>query len=85
MTANEVMLPWKKLEVIINELDKACHHFQHETIRELLINAPLAYKPNDPIADMLFLAKQADPKLDYNDMGNDPKIVQFDQPQNKPA
>ena len=57
---------WEKLELINNKLDDASHNFQHQKIRGLLINAPFAYKPNDPIADMLFLAKKADPKLDYN-------------------
>lgn len=85
MTASEVMLPWEKLEVIINELDVASHNFQHQKIRDLLMNAPLAYKPNDPIADMLFLAKKADPKLDYNNTDNGGKIVSFEQGKNLKA
>ena len=85
MTANEVMLPWQELEQIIEQLDTACHNFNHQKIRDLLIDAPTAYKPNDPIVDMLFLAKQADPKLDYTNMENDPKIVKFDHTKNKPA
>jgi FlaA1/EpsC-like NDP-sugar epimerase len=85
MTASEVMLPWEKLEVIINELDDASHHFQHQKIRDLLMNAPLAYKPNDPIADMLFLAKKADPKLDYNNTDKGGKIVSFEQGKNLKA
>ena len=85
MTASEVMLPWEKLEVIINELDDASHNFQHQKIRDLLMHAPLAYKPNDPIADMLFLAKKADPKLDYNNTDNGGKIVSFEQGKNLKA
>lgn len=85
MTASEVMLPWEKLEVIINELDDASHHFQHQKIRDLLMHAPLAYKPNDPIADMLFLAKKADPKLNYNNTDKGGKIVSFEQGKNLKA
>jgi len=85
MTASEVMLPWEKLQVIISELDDASHHFEHQKIRDLLMNAPLAYKPNDPIADMLFLAKKADPKLDYNNTDKGGKIVSFEQGKNLKA
>lgn len=85
MTANEVMLPWDELQVIINKLDVACHAFDHQAIRDLLIDAPTAYKPNDPIVDMLYLAKQADPGLNYESMDADPKVVKFNKVKNKPA
>lgn len=40
MTANEIYLPWVELELILNRLDKACHEFNHEAIREILLAAP---------------------------------------------
>ncbi|EOK4617902.1 polysaccharide biosynthesis protein, partial [Shigella sonnei] len=33
MTANEVMLPWQDLSLLLKELDQACHDFDHERIR----------------------------------------------------
>ena len=85
MTANEIMLPWNELITIIKQLDTACHDFDHQAIRDLLIDAPTAYKPNDPIVDMLYLAKQANPELHYGTPANDPKVVKFNQVKNKPA
>jgi FlaA1/EpsC-like NDP-sugar epimerase len=85
MTANEIMLPWNELLTIIKQLDTACHDFDHQAIRNLLIDAPAAYKPNDPIVDMLYLAKQANPELHYGTPDNDPKVVKFNQVKSKPA
>ncbi|EGE2370295.1 polysaccharide biosynthesis protein, partial [Shigella sonnei] len=42
MTANEVMLPWQDLSLLLKELDQACHDFDHERIRSLLLQAPAA-------------------------------------------
>lgn len=84
MTANEIMLPWNELLTNIKHLDTACHDFDHQAIRNLLIDAPTAYKPNDPIVDMLYLAKQANPELHYGTPDNDPKVVKFNQVKNNP-
>jgi len=56
MTANEIDLPWHALQGLLDNLDHACHHFQHETIRELLLNAPTGFAPSDGICDLLWLA-----------------------------
>ena len=71
MSANEVMLPWSQLENLITELDSACHNFEHDRIRQLLINAPTAYAPNSPICDLLAKAKsqaKAAPELKVVDI-----------------
>ncbi|EFX7434315.1 polysaccharide biosynthesis protein, partial [Shigella sonnei] len=47
MTANEVMLPWQDLSLLLKELDQACHDFDHERIRSLLLQAPAAFNPTD--------------------------------------
>ena len=79
MTAQELMLSWDELNTIIKQLDRACHEFDHQAIRDLLIEAPTAYKPNDPIVDRLYLAKQDTPALNYQDTAkNKAKIVQLD-------
>ncbi|BCE00613.1 polysaccharide biosynthesis protein [Marinicellulosiphila megalodicopiae] len=58
MTANEVMLDWKALEKILVKLDKACHEFNHEKIRELLLEAPTAFNPKDGICDLVWTANK---------------------------
>ncbi|MBS0043577.1 polysaccharide biosynthesis protein [Shewanella sp. M16] len=57
MTANEIYLPWNELELIFNRLDKACHEFNHEVIREILLSAPTGFAPKDGICDLVWLAK----------------------------
>ncbi|QUM79398.1 polysaccharide biosynthesis protein [Moritella sp. 5] len=55
MTANEIHLPWSALQVLLDNLDNACHHFEHEKIRTLLLNAPTGFAPSDGICDLLWL------------------------------
>lgn len=56
MTANEVMLAWSELEVLISKLDRACHDFDHAAIRALLLEAPAAYQPSGEVCDLVWLA-----------------------------
>nr|WP_321269495.1 nucleoside-diphosphate sugar epimerase/dehydratase [uncultured Tolumonas sp.] len=71
MTANEVMLPWSELRKLLIKLDVACHNFDHEKIRELLLRAPAAFNPTDEICDLVWLAKRreqqpAEPNVKHN-------------------
>ncbi len=59
MTANEAYLTWAKLEPLLAQLDTACHHFDHETIRNLLLEAPTGFVPTDGICDIVWNAKVA--------------------------
>ncbi|PLT24717.1 nucleoside-diphosphate sugar epimerase/dehydratase [Pseudoalteromonas sp. MelDa3] len=61
MTANEVMLPLAELNVFIEALDIACHNFDHETIRQLLLDAPTGFNPTDGICDLVWNAKIGQP------------------------
>ena len=54
MTANEVMLPLSELNVFIDALDTACHNFDHEKIRQLLLDAPTSFNPTDGICDLVW-------------------------------
>lgn len=70
MTAKEVMLPWSELRELLVELDKACHNFEHEKIRELLLKAPAAFNPTDEICDLVWKARKegissAKPNFDH--------------------
>ncbi|QYK00267.1 polysaccharide biosynthesis protein [Shewanella psychrotolerans] len=57
MTANELCLSWADLEPILSRLDMACHNFDHEGIRDLLINTPTGFSPTDGICDLVWQAK----------------------------
>lgn len=70
MTANEVMLPWKELEVILHALDKACHDFDHQVIRQLLLEAPTGFNPTDGICDLVWNARQQHESLPDNKVVN---------------
>ena len=58
MTANEVMLPLSELNVFIEALDIACHNFDHQAIRQLLLDAPTGFNPTDGICDLVWNAKK---------------------------
>ena len=58
MTAKEVMLPWDALRHLLLDLDVACHEFNHEEIRKILLSAPTAFNPTDGICDLLWRVKQ---------------------------
>lgn len=57
MTANEAMLTWQDLEPMLDELEQMCHNFDHEGIREILLNAPTGFNPSDGICDLVWLAR----------------------------
>lgn len=67
MTAHEVDLPWSALQVLLDNLDHACHHFEHEKIRTLLLNAPTGFAPSDGICDLLWLEKNKQQATDSED------------------
>ncbi|MGB0895409.1 MAG: polysaccharide biosynthesis protein [Parashewanella sp.] len=54
MTANEDYLPWGELDRIISSLDNACHSFQHDEIRNILLEAPTGFNPTDGICDLVW-------------------------------
>lgn len=58
MTANEAMLSWEDLEPLLDSLDKACHDFDHESIRDMLLAAPTGFNPSDGICDLVWAARQ---------------------------
>ncbi|MCP4956432.1 MAG: polysaccharide biosynthesis protein [Photobacterium aquimaris] len=58
MMANERFLPLIEYQQILEQLDSACHDFEHEQIRQILINAPTDFKPSDGIGDVVWKRKQ---------------------------
>jgi FlaA1/EpsC-like NDP-sugar epimerase len=58
MTANERFLSLLDFVQTMDELDKACHDFDHEKVRDILITAPTDFQPTDGIGDLVWNAKQ---------------------------
>lgn len=58
MTAQEVFLPIDEYDVLLESLDFACHNLEHDTIRQLLLDAPTGFKPTDGIGDLVWNAAQ---------------------------
>ncbi|EHY9867075.1 polysaccharide biosynthesis protein [Vibrio vulnificus] len=58
MTANEQFLPLEEFNQILENLDRACHEFDHETIREILLETPTGFNPTDGIGDLVWNAKR---------------------------
>ncbi|WP_414931768.1 polysaccharide biosynthesis protein [Vibrio europaeus] len=54
MTANERFLPLDEYIKVVDNLDKACHNFEHDKIRELLLEAPTDFNPTDGIGDLVW-------------------------------
>jgi len=67
MTADEVMLNWQELSIILEQLEIACDHYDHKKIRQILIDAPTGFNPTDDICDLVWRKRQLDfkdkPKL----------------------
>ncbi|MOA46480.1 hypothetical protein D3C78_1689990 [compost metagenome] len=57
MKATEQMLSWSELRKFLIELDSACHRFEHEEIRQLLLSIPAGFTPTDGICDLVWKAR----------------------------
>lgn len=49
---------------MLTSLDEACHEFDHQQVRDLLLRAPAAFDPSDGICDLVWLAKQESVQAD---------------------
>ncbi len=54
MAAQEIMLSWDDLSVILEQLDQACNSYDLEIIRSILLMAPTGFSPSDGICDLLW-------------------------------
>lgn len=57
MTANETFLPYEEYSQILEKLDAACHEFDHQTIRQILLDTPTGFNPTDGIGDLVWKAE----------------------------
>ncbi|MBT1450710.1 polysaccharide biosynthesis protein [Glaciecola sp. XM2] len=67
LTANEAMLSWEDLSPILDRLDKACHNFDHEVIREILLTAPTGFNPTDGICDLVWTQRNPEAAAESRD------------------
>ncbi|WP_300180648.1 nucleoside-diphosphate sugar epimerase/dehydratase [uncultured Aliivibrio sp.] len=58
MTAQEDFLPLDEYNALLDKLDTACHDFDHEGIRQLLLDAPTGFNPVDGIGDLVWKAEE---------------------------
>ena len=56
MAANESFLPYQEYKLVLDNLDTACHNFDHELIRQILLDVPAGFKPTDGIGDLVWKA-----------------------------
>ncbi|QSX36024.1 polysaccharide biosynthesis protein [Shewanella sedimentimangrovi] len=75
MTANEVCLMWDDLKIVLDKLDMACHGFDHESIRELMLKAPTGFNPTDGICDLVWLNRKSSDILNENGSSQTNNIV----------
>ena len=66
MTANEAYLSWEELELILSKLDMACHEFNHELIRDILLRSPTGFNPTDGICDLVWKVKNEQTLLEVD-------------------
>ncbi|MCF6457534.1 nucleoside-diphosphate sugar epimerase/dehydratase [Pseudoalteromonas sp. MMG024] len=59
MTALESFLQWNKLLPLLTQLDDACHNFEHDKIRKILLEAPTAFKPTGGISDLVWMQNKS--------------------------
>ncbi|MDX5435183.1 MAG: polysaccharide biosynthesis protein, partial [Halomonas sp.] len=59
MTSSERYWEWSLLEAFLRRLERALAASDHATVRQLLLAAPLDYRPSDGLADLIWEARQA--------------------------
>jgi FlaA1/EpsC-like NDP-sugar epimerase len=64
MTANESFLDWSEYSLILDRLDRACHAFQHEVIRDILLTTPTGFNPTDGICDLVWQQGVSEREMD---------------------
>jgi len=64
MKARELSLSWSDVEVILGKIDQYSYLFDCQSVRDVLIKAPLGYTPSSEINDSVWLQSQ-------NSLGNE--------------
>jgi FlaA1/EpsC-like NDP-sugar epimerase len=64
MTTREAFLPLAEFEAVIKQLDIACHGFDHQSIRRILLDTPTGFAPTHGIGDLVWKAKRQPSAVD---------------------
>lgn len=67
MKARERYMEWDDIASFLNELDEACHVFDCERVKALLLEAPTDFSPSSEMADLVW--KQAISSADFAEGG----------------
>lgn len=59
MKAREISLSWADVEVILGKIDQYSYLFDCQSVRDVLIKAPLGYTPSSEINDAVWLQSQS--------------------------
>jgi FlaA1/EpsC-like NDP-sugar epimerase len=54
MRAQEAEIPWNLLQELLAKLEAACERYEHETVRELLLQMVPGYTPQCDIEDLVW-------------------------------
>ena len=54
MKASEIFMEWEQVSTLLDEMDRACHVFDCERVRELLLKAPTGFSPSSDMADLVW-------------------------------
>lgn len=54
MRGREISLAWDDVKVLLDRIDMLCKDFDCEALREVLMMAPLDYKPSDSLSDLVW-------------------------------
>ncbi len=58
MKAHEKLLSWPVVDGLLKELDVACHNYDCDAVREILIKAETDYTPREGVEDLVWLENQ---------------------------
>ncbi|ROS01841.1 FlaA1/EpsC-like NDP-sugar epimerase [Sinobacterium caligoides] len=84
MTANESFMAYEKYVDLIDQLDHACHNFDHVKIRQLLLDSPTGFEPTSGIGDLVWQARsERQSMMDDNKGGGESGVLGSDSKEHK--
>jgi FlaA1/EpsC-like NDP-sugar epimerase len=66
MRGREIALSWEDVAVLLDNIDKACHAFDCKAVRDILVMAPLGYKPTEQLSDLVWNKTYNDIPVDHD-------------------